>query len=214
MSTVRGGSEETWKLTPSPNVIHSFNLLSVHYTCYNVYMQNKAVDNEVREIALNIENADRYAQSAIKNLTETIDEIRKEYQDILNLGYTHLSPGEFMQLEQNIKDELQEKTGGIENRINFLKEIIDYKKMLSKCDIIVNVEEAKKVPVTDLLDFNTRGKAICIWHNDTNPSLHLYKEQNRVWCFSCNQGGDSIEIVKQKYNLDFISAVKFLTHGQ
>jgi replicative DNA helicase len=38
-------------------------------------------------------------------------------------------------------------------------------------------------------------------HPDNNPSMHYDSENNRVHCFSCEQGGDIIDLIGLEYNL-------------
>ena len=73
-----------------------------------------------------------------------------------------------------------------------------------------DIIKAKSVPIDSLFLFDRMCFSRWIWHNDRNPSLKLYKQTNRCWCFSCNQGGDAIDITRQTYEVDFIQAVKKL----
>jgi len=76
----------------------------------------------------------------------------------------------------------------------------------------VDVEDVKGVPISDYLEFNKAGKAQCIWHNDENPSLHYYEEQNRVYCFACDEGGDVVDVVQELYSCSFKQALTKLTN--
>ena len=49
------------------------------------------------------------------------------------------------------------------------------------------------------LHINRRGKALCPFHPDRNPSLS-FKGQ-RFKCFACGSGGDVIELVQNLHNL-------------
>lgn len=71
------------------------------------------------------------------------------------------------------------------------------------------MEQAKSVPISDFIKF-TQGKAKCIWHNDPTPSLHYYKQDNRVFCFGCNKWGDVVDVVMQLENLSFKQAIERL----
>ncbi len=73
-----------------------------------------------------------------------------------------------------------------------------------------DTEKAKAIPIDTLLKFQNR-KAVCIWHKDTHPSLYLYPQENKVWCFACNQGGDAIDVTMKLHNLSFRDAIKKLT---
>jgi hypothetical protein len=44
------------------------------------------------------------------------------------------------------------------------------------------IRRAKKFPVEQLIQFNNRGFALCLWHTEKTPSMHL--KDNRVYCFS------------------------------
>jgi hypothetical protein len=75
------------------------------------------------------------------------------------------------------------------------------------------VQAAREVPIESLLDQQTfRGNgynftALCPLHDDHDPSLRIYKEQNRAWCYVCNDGGDSIKLYMLMSACDFKTAV-------
>ena len=48
----------------------------------------------------------------------------------------------------------------------------------------------------------------CPWHTDKKPSLGF--KGNHWKCFSCDRGGDAIELVRQLYSLSFIDACSVL----
>ena len=54
------------------------------------------------------------------------------------------------------------------------------------------------------------GKILCPWHDDRNPSLHVYRDH--VHCFSADCGitADGIKLVRQLHDMDFTEAVEFL----
>lgn len=72
-----------------------------------------------------------------------------------------------------------------------------------------DIVSAKRFPIQQLLKFNYQKKALCPFHNEKTPSLHLFPD-NHTYCFSCGKYADSIEIVRATRNLDFKSAVMFL----
>lgn len=53
-------------------------------------------------------------------------------------------------------------------------------------------------------------KIICPFHEDTNPSLHIYAGSKGYHCFVCGVGGDVIDFVMRLFNLNFIDACKKL----
>lgn len=61
------------------------------------------------------------------------------------------------------------------------------------------LEAARTVPITEIIGEPVRrsGKdylCVCPLHEDHDPSMRVYAEQNRAWCFVCNDGGDSIRL--------------------
>jgi len=73
------------------------------------------------------------------------------------------------------------------------------------------IENAKKVPIENIIDVNRLKKAICLWHNDSEPSLQVY-DDNHAYCFACGKRADAIDVVREKYNLGFVDAVKYLNN--
>lgn len=73
-----------------------------------------------------------------------------------------------------------------------------------------DIERAKQYPIDNLLEFK-RNKGLCLWHDDRNPSMHFYRKDNQVYCFSCSQGGDVIDVYMQLHGENFVEAVKELS---
>lgn len=75
----------------------------------------------------------------------------------------------------------------------------------------LRVEDAKAYPISNLLKFNREKKAPCPFHSEKTPSLHLYKEKNKTWCFGgCGKGYDAIDIYMKTMGVDFKTAVNEL----
>lgn len=77
------------------------------------------------------------------------------------------------------------------------------------------IQRAREFPITDLVNAQLlqRGKTIacaCPYHEDRTPSFHIYLDQNRGWCFGCNQGGDAISIAMRIHECSFREAVMML----
>ena len=51
-------------------------------------------------------------------------------------------------------------------------------------------------------------KALCLWHNDRSPSMHVYRE--KVHCFACGRGGDAIDVFAATNGLETKDAVQAL----
>jgi len=49
--------------------------------------------------------------------------------------------------------------------------------------------------------------ARCEWHgSDSSPSLKLYTDQHKWWCYGCGNGGTAIDMVMQAMSCDFKTA--------
>ena len=51
----------------------------------------------------------------------------------------------------------------------------------------------------------------CPLHEDKKPSLVIYQQSNSFFCFSCQTGGDGIDLVKSILNVGFKEAVSVLS---
>lgn len=81
------------------------------------------------------------------------------------------------------------------------------------------IEKARDVPVENLFNQQFRRSGhnligLCPFHDERTPSFHVYTKENRVWCFGCNQGGDSIRLYMLLHDCDFKEAVLTLSGGQ
>jgi hypothetical protein len=96
-------------------------------------------------------------------------------------------------------------------RLRRLQNIIDGKpapKGMLPDDI---VEAARAVPITDIIGEPVRRNlCLCVLHEDHSPSMRVYTEQNRAWCYVCDNGGDSIQLYMLITGSDFKTAVKEL----
>lgn len=57
------------------------------------------------------------------------------------------------------------------------------------------------------VDRRTR-KALCPFHQDTHPSMHIYPRDKGYHCFVCGVGGDVIDFVMRLFGLSFMDACK------
>ena len=79
------------------------------------------------------------------------------------------------------------------------------------------VEKAKKYPLEELcrhygVVLRRTGRLLqgcCPFHEDRTPSFVVYPD-NRWYCFACNEGGDTIEFLRQMEGLSFVEAVRRL----
>ena len=109
---------------------------------------------------------------------------------------------------------------GMTGHINRLKKILEIQKMSRKrTDNPNRVDEhmialAKQHPISDIITFDSANFASCVWHKERSGSLKYYPDSNTVYCFGCHKYGDSIEIHRRLYDVDFLTAVRELQgHG-
>lgn len=76
------------------------------------------------------------------------------------------------------------------------------------------LEKAKAYPATSLVKFNKANKALCLWHSDTEPSMHYFPKENNVYCFSCGKRADAIDIYRQLHGCTFKEAINKLSEMQ
>ena len=67
-------------------------------------------------------------------------------------------------------------------------------------------------PYVRLKRQGSRLVGLCPFHAEKNPSFSISPNNNLFYCFSCKCGGDAIEFIKNKENLSFIEAVRFLAN--
>jgi len=73
-----------------------------------------------------------------------------------------------------------------------------------------DIMRAKQIPLTNFLTINRLGFATCQLHTDKTPSVKYYDKQNKWHCFSCGQGGDTIDLCMKIHNKTFHEAIRFL----
>jgi hypothetical protein len=81
------------------------------------------------------------------------------------------------------------------------------------------VQNAREVPVESLFSQQFRRSGhnlvgLCPFHDERSPSFYIYVDENRGWCFGCNQGGDAIGITMQLHDCGFREAVLLLAGDQ
>ena len=89
-------------------------------------------------------------------------------------------------------------------QLNFLKPRSETSHHITPQDILL----AKQVPISNFITIK-HNKAVCIFHDDKNPSM-LVNKDNTFKCFSCGEWGDTISLVMKLKGISFISAVKLL----
>lgn len=82
--------------------------------------------------------------------------------------------------------------------------------MINKFDI-QKLHELDILQVADLLGMGLRNKrALCIHHDDHHPSLAFNVKKNTCHCYSCGFSADTIGLVRERLNLGFSEACRWL----
>ena len=82
--------------------------------------------------------------------------------------------------------------------------------MIDKYDI-QKLRELDILQVADLLGMGLRNKrALCIHHDDHHPSLAFNVRKNTCHCYSCGFSADTIALVRERLNLGFSEACRWL----
>jgi hypothetical protein len=88
-------------------------------------------------------------------------------------------------------------------------------------DFDIVLTRAKQIPILDVIsrvvDVKKAGKAyiaLCPFHDDKQPSLHVYPATNSFYCFGCQRGGDAIEFVRLRFGYGFKDAIEYVTKGE
>ena len=82
--------------------------------------------------------------------------------------------------------------------------------MINKFDI-QKLRELDILQVADLLCMGLRNKrALCIHHDDHHPSLAFNVKKNTCHCYSCGFSADTIGLVRERLNLGFSEACRWL----
>ena len=82
--------------------------------------------------------------------------------------------------------------------------------MIDKFDI-QKLRELDILQVADLLGMGLRNKrALCIHHDDHHPSLAFNVKKNTCHCYSCGFSADTIGLVRERLNLGFSEACRWL----
>ncbi len=73
-----------------------------------------------------------------------------------------------------------------------------------------DVERAKKVPISNYIEFNRQGFSLCIFHTEKSPSMKYHPERNKIYCHGCQAHKDTIDVVMQLHGVDFKGALKII----
>ena len=70
--------------------------------------------------------------------------------------------------------------------------------------------QAKEYPIENLIEFDNRNTAECIFGTHENARMSKPRDENFVKCFACDKSADSIKVYEIIKGCDFKTAVKNL----
>lgn len=95
-------------------------------------------------------------------------------------------------------------------QLSYLNRLGEKEKEVKSGSLTVeDIAAARHIPITNFIKVRRDRKANCLFHSDKNASMHVYGD-NHFYCFSCNESGDVIDIIKKMYGYSFREAVEFL----
>ena len=78
-------------------------------------------------------------------------------------------------------------------------------------DMSTTISRAKSYLITNMVQFDKRNKAPCLWHSERTPSLLYYPKTNTCYCFGgCGRAYDAIDAYRVIHNCSFTDAVREL----
>ena len=206
----------TAKKKLSPEEEHHLDVLDTIEFQYKKTTKNPSFAELLEIFPDAIPAATRAAKSAIKEIKKNISSL----SDFRETCSEHVNSVSFKQQPELIKyyDDLiarlleahEKELKKYQYQLNYIDNLKHPEKK-PKGDTVTPemIERAKRFPIRELLEVK-RGTSLCLWHDDTRPSMKIYDKDNRVWCFSCAHGGDPIDVYMALNGCDFRTAVRKL----
>jgi hypothetical protein len=85
-----------------------------------------------------------------------------------------------------------------------------YSKAVGSSHTQIKPADVKHVSITKYIEFNSSGKARCLWHEERTPSMQYYPQTNTLKCFGCGKFADIIDVVQEVHKVDFRTALTIL----
>lgn len=134
-----------------------------------------------------------FLEKALEEAKETFKELRQQAFKLIesNMGV----PEHLIKSGEN----LRKRIDGMQTSLDILR---GYKVDTINDEMIM---QAKAFPLERLIEIDSRGFALCLWHSDSRPSM--FCKNNYVHCFTCNHSTDSIGVYQELHNCGFKQAV-------
>ncbi len=165
---------------------------------------------DARKHAIKAVKAD--IQAVKKDISELAD-FREAWQQVINVTHFKKQPGVIAyvnEAEANYRARYEAELKRLQFDLHFLTGA-ERDDAVVPDDAITDdmIARAKAYPIKDIIKVNRAHKAVCPWHDDRNPSLHVYHDH--VYCFVEGRAGDSIDVYMSLNKCDFKTAVKALS---
>lgn len=83
-----------------------------------------------------------------------------------------------------------------------------------------DLASARNISIVDIIGervpLSRSGRSLrgcCPFHADRTPSLYVYEDSNRYWCFGCGAGGNPLDFVMQYENVGLVDAAQIVNSG-
>jgi len=129
-------------------------------------------------------------------------------------GITSFIEEEYKKCIKDLYKAWQKNVDGHKKELDRLKFKVDIWRDYRQRKWQKKIEWAKEYPIDFMIDFNSKNKALCIFHPEIHPSMHYYRDGNYVYCFGCHKIADAIEVKMVLEGLSFKNAVRALQGGE
>lgn len=58
------------------------------------------------------------------------------------------------------------------------------------------------------IEVTRHNTALCPFHSDSKPSMHIYDGRKGWWCYVCNRGGSVIDFTMELFGMKFRDAIR------
>lgn len=175
----------------------------------------------------------REVEKTWKNPRLSTEELKEVFPEILEIAPRRVQELEFwiQKLREHYADnpvsgntlEAMWEREDREEKLKKLKQqLVRFKRFIPQGEDTLGVteaqiQEAMEVPILDLVDSPRRSGSMytifCPLHEERTPSCKIYVKTNGFWCFGCNRGGNTINLIMMRDEVDFVTAVRQLTGG-
>jgi len=150
----------------------------------------------------------------IKETQERINDINDfKYRQLRRAPQDPFAKSVFMWAVDLVNDDELNKWKRVLRWQNHLVSTKSSKGAIDEDDVVLarqrNIVEVAKEYV-DVVQMGSRFKCACPFHDEKEPSLTFYPDNNSYYCYGCGVGGDVINFYMKINNCDFVTAVKGL----